>query len=190
MSRCRRARRPRQLLQRRRAADTRAQRLPPNQYANPWNAESHYLGTGTEICDDGNRIGGDGCNATCDSQETCGNNTVDWTAGELCDEGAGNSDTLGRLPAVEILRRTKTEVAKDLPRSTEQVLHPEKYIGKDVDEPTVFAGGDPTKALGGGWQVRFESELFDAETREALSERSDWGDLIESTESAVSGKKQ
>ncbi len=23
----------------------------PNQYANPWNAESHHLGTGTEICD-------------------------------------------------------------------------------------------------------------------------------------------
>lgn len=23
----------------------------PNQYANPWNAEAHYLGTGTEICD-------------------------------------------------------------------------------------------------------------------------------------------
>ncbi len=23
----------------------------PNQYANPWNAESHYLGAGTEICD-------------------------------------------------------------------------------------------------------------------------------------------
>jgi len=45
-------------------------------------------------------------------------------------------------------------------------------------------------ALGGGWQVRYESELFDAETREALSERSDWGDLIESTESAVSGKTQ
>ena len=45
-------------------------------------------------------------------------------------------------------------------------------------------------ALGGGWQVRYESELFDAETREALSERTDWGDLIESTENAVSGKTQ
>jgi len=45
-------------------------------------------------------------------------------------------------------------------------------------------------ALGGGWQVRYESELLDTETREALSERSDWGDLIESTESAVSGKTQ
>jgi outer membrane protein TolC len=45
-------------------------------------------------------------------------------------------------------------------------------------------------ALGGGWQVRYESELLDAETREAMSERTDWGDLIESTESAVSGKTQ
>ena len=45
-------------------------------------------------------------------------------------------------------------------------------------------------ALGGGWQVRYESELFDAETRDALSERSNWGDLIQTTESAVSGKTQ
>lgn len=39
------------------------------------------------------------------------------------------------------------------PRSTEQVIHPEKYLGPEVDEPTVFSGGDPTAALGEGWKV-------------------------------------
>ena len=37
-------------------------------------------------------------------------------------------------------------------------------------------------ALGGGWQVRYEADLLDAETREALTERTNWGDLIETTE--------
>lgn len=44
-------------------------------------------------------------------------------------------------------------------------------------------------ALGGGWQIRFESDLIDADTRDALNERTDWGDLIEATESS-SGKTQ
>src|SRR5438067_9360676 len=30
-----------------------------------------------ERCDDGNVIGGDGCSATCDSDEVCGNGVVD-----------------------------------------------------------------------------------------------------------------
>lgn len=38
------------------------------------------------------------------------------------------------------------------PRSTEQVLHPERYLGPSVDEPTVFEGGDPTEALGPGFR--------------------------------------
>jgi len=37
-------------------------------------------------------------------------------------------------------------------------------------------------ALGGGWQVRYETDLLDAETRDALTERTNWGDLIETTE--------
>lgn len=36
-----------------------------------------------EVCDDGNRIDGDGCNATCTSIEVCGNGIVDL--GESCD---------------------------------------------------------------------------------------------------------
>lgn len=38
-----------------------------------------------EACDDGNIIDGDGCNARCDSNESCGNGVVDLTAGEECD---------------------------------------------------------------------------------------------------------
>jgi NodT family efflux transporter outer membrane factor (OMF) lipoprotein len=41
-------------------------------------------------------------------------------------------------------------------------------------------------ALGGGWQLRYEKELLDAETREAMIERTNWGDLIETTETETS----
>jgi len=37
-------------------------------------------------------------------------------------------------------------------------------------------------ALGGGWQLRYETDLLDAATRDALTERSNWGDLIETVE--------
>lgn len=40
-----------------------------------------------EACDDGNRIGGDGCSATCTSNEACGNGVVDVGLGEGCDCG-------------------------------------------------------------------------------------------------------
>jgi len=39
------------------------------------------------VCDDGNTVSGDGCNATCTSDETCGNGIVDVAAGEMCDDG-------------------------------------------------------------------------------------------------------
>ena len=34
-------------------------------------------------------------------------------------------------------------------------------------------------ALGGGWETRTESDMIDTQTRDALRERTDWGDLIE-----------
>jgi cysteine-rich repeat protein len=40
----------------------------------------------TEVCDDGNLQRGDGCNATCSSNETCGNGTLDASVGEECDD--------------------------------------------------------------------------------------------------------
>jgi cysteine-rich repeat protein len=35
-----------------------------------------------EVCDDGNTIAGDGCSASCASDESCGNSVVDEDAGE------------------------------------------------------------------------------------------------------------
>ena len=47
-----------------------------------------------EQCDDGNRLDGDGCSATCHVETTgCGNGTVD--AGEDCDLGEGVNGTAG-----------------------------------------------------------------------------------------------
>lgn len=40
-----------------------------------------------ETCDDGNRNNGDGCSASCDSNETCGNAVTDLAVGETCDDG-------------------------------------------------------------------------------------------------------
>jgi cysteine-rich repeat protein len=40
-----------------------------------------------EVCDDGNRIDGDGCSADCRSDETCGNGVIDTAKGEVCDDG-------------------------------------------------------------------------------------------------------
>lgn len=44
-----------------------------------------------ETCDDGNRIGGDGCSADCKSDETCGNGVWDKAAREACDPTAIDS---------------------------------------------------------------------------------------------------
>lgn len=38
-----------------------------------------------EVCDDGNSVSGDGCNAICSSTEACGDGVLD--AGEQCDDG-------------------------------------------------------------------------------------------------------
>jgi len=38
-----------------------------------------------EVCDDGNTVGGDGCSAACDSDETCGNGVLELD--EACDDG-------------------------------------------------------------------------------------------------------
>ena len=61
------------------------------------------------------------------------------------------------------------------PRSTEQALHPEKYLGPEVDEPTVFSGGDPTAALGEGWTLGLVNVMGEFDVRvmffEALGEQ-------------------
>ncbi len=45
------------------------------------------LKVGSEVCDDGNTVSGDGCSADCSSQEVCGNGVVDAQRGETCDDG-------------------------------------------------------------------------------------------------------
>src|SRR3990167_8263810 len=40
-----------------------------------------------EVCDDRNRLHGDGCSADCLSNETCGNSVIDAVKGEACDDG-------------------------------------------------------------------------------------------------------
>ncbi|MDI3286640.1 DUF4215 domain-containing protein [Polyangium sp. 15x6] len=39
-----------------------------------------------EFCDDGNNASGDGCSATCISDESCGNGILDTAAEEACDD--------------------------------------------------------------------------------------------------------
>ncbi len=50
-----------------------------------------FCGDGTldedEICDDGGQVDGDGCSANCLSDETCGNEYIDYPLGEECDDG-------------------------------------------------------------------------------------------------------
>ncbi|MFT3693130.1 MAG: DUF4215 domain-containing protein [Kofleriaceae bacterium] len=40
-----------------------------------------------EVCDDGNKVSGDGCSSDCASNETCGNLKIDVVAHEECDDG-------------------------------------------------------------------------------------------------------
>lgn len=61
-----------------------------------------YCGNGTtegmEVCDDGDRVSGDGCSADCRSLETCGNGIVDFARGEICDRPTGCEDCMS-VPA-------------------------------------------------------------------------------------------
>lgn len=55
------------------------------------------------------------------------------------------------------------------PRSTEQALHPEKYLSETPDEPTVIVGGDPTGALGVGARHLFDNVMGEFEMRMHLA---------------------
>ncbi len=55
------------------------------------------------------------------------------------------------------------------PRSTEQALHPEKYLSDEPDEPMVIYGGDPTKALGPGARRLFSNVMGEFEIRTHLA---------------------
>lgn len=47
----------------------------------------NWLRDPREMCDDGNRVSGDGCSADCSTDERCGNGVVDPERGETCDDG-------------------------------------------------------------------------------------------------------
>jgi|GEM_PF-2685712 len=55
--------------------------------------------TTAEACDDGNTFPGDGCNATCTSDESCGNGVVDLEVGEACDCGDGSAELPAACPS-------------------------------------------------------------------------------------------
>jgi len=59
----------------------------------------------------------------------------------------------------------------DPPRSTEQVLHPGKFLSAEPDEPVAFEGGDPTAALGEGWALGYADTIGELELRVHLTPR-------------------
>jgi hypothetical protein len=56
----------------------------------------------------------------------------------------------------------------DMPASTEQILHPLKYLERD--EPTPVALPDPSTALGAGWRVVDEDTLGELQTAVLLAD--------------------
>ncbi|MHC4955090.1 MAG: hypothetical protein ACYTGZ_14520, partial [Planctomycetota bacterium] len=58
-----------------------------------------------------------------------------------------------------------------LPLSTEQILHPEKYTGPDIDRPTRIEGGDPVEALGDGWRTVHQDTLGEFDMRALFSRK-------------------
>ena len=56
----------------------------------------------------------------------------------------------------------------DMPASTEQILHPLKYLERD--EPSLVALPDPTTALGAGWRVVDEDTLGELQTAVLLAD--------------------
>jgi len=59
---------------------------------------------------------------------------------------------------------------EDPPLSTEQILHPEKYIGPERDEPTEVRNPDVINDLGDGWEVLDSDALGEWDLRMMLTE--------------------
>lgn len=76
----------------------------------------------------------------------------------------------------------------DPPVSTEQILHPEKYI-EARDDPTPVALPDPASGLGDGWTLVHENALGELQTAVLLAnqEESGFGPLPEATTTAAAG---
>ncbi|MEZ6197040.1 MAG: hypothetical protein R3F20_15135 [Planctomycetota bacterium] len=59
---------------------------------------------------------------------------------------------------------------RDPPRSTEQILHPEKYLGEERDDPTEVTLPDLAPVLGAGWSKISENTLGELLVRTWLEE--------------------
>jgi hypothetical protein len=51
------------------------------------------------------------------------------------------------------------KIYADLPASTEQVMHPEKYLGIPRDNPRTLEMADPSSRLGNGWKITYKNVL-------------------------------
>lgn len=90
-----------------------------------------------EVCDDNNRLSGDGCAASCLSNETCGNGVIDTDAGEHCDPV---DDTLcPRNCRCDVLPDTGFSMFPDLWSVTNAVIDPNATGNSDPGE-VVFPG--------------------------------------------------
>ena len=69
----------------------------------------------------------------------------------------------------------------------QSVLDATRSLASQQDSYAVTRGNIATnlialyKALGGGWEVRVGNDFVPADVREEMSERTDWGDLLETT---------
>lgn len=69
----------------------------------------------------------------------------------------------------------------------QSVLDATRSLASQQDSYAVTRGGIATnlialyKALGGGWEVRLDSDFIPADIRQEMSERTDWGKLLETS---------
>lgn len=105
-----------------------------------------------EICDDGNRISGDGCSPDCSSVETCGNGVLDEAIGEVCDDGnlaAGDTCCGDCRPCPALAGPVATEPPRDSLPDTRPCSAPLAEAPATEPVPTpAEAPGTPAEAPG------------------------------------------
>ncbi|MEZ4367876.1 MAG: kelch repeat-containing protein [Kofleriaceae bacterium] len=134
-----------------------------------------------EVCDDGNNGYGDGCAATCDSDETCGNGVVDFAVGEQCDDGRNHvtNDGCTDLCTAEIVSWYPVSSPAKVPRvNTEMIFDPGR--GELIEATGTSDGwrGSVVAWSGGAWTeidaapgpvARYgAASAYDPERREVL----------------------
>jgi hypothetical protein len=64
-----------------------------------------------------------------------------------------------------------SEAFRDIPTSSEQILHPEKYFGKERDEPVEVVLPDLAPALGEGWKLLLKNVMGEYNTALLFEEK-------------------